>query len=758
MNISEYNATHPVLMRTSVALLLLVSSAFVAAGAPPQPSNLSYLVYSRTSAELFWDRPATVGLRYEIKQNGNVLKTIEGVSHYENQLTAGTNYEYQVMAINSQGERSVPASVSFKTKGVTTQETSVATPTGLRASVYSRSSAEIFWDRPATFGLTYEIIRSEQVVKITDGVSYYDNDLRAGTSYTYQVVAIDATGQRSQPAIVVLNTLGVKTGGGNESEPITFSLDQSPAAAISEPADYYQRNGYGNLDVIRIDVKTVTTPGTCEVGDLSGCTLADLLADIDKRDELKVEIAVHFKSDDFSDDGSVSNATMRMRGSGSRLGDQKSFRIKLDSKQDLWRNERHIQLNKSPFDSSRIRNKLAFDTMSDIPHMPSIRTQFVNLWIDDGDGPVDQGLYHHVERPSKYYLQNRGFDPDGNMYDAEDFQFELSDLSDVAVDADGVPINEDFFESALGINAGEDHRQLVAMLTALHDPERTFVSVLDQYFDRNNVMTWMAVNILLHQYDAVRHNYYLFNPAGSEKFYFLPWDYDEALGTWKEPPDNYERDSLRQRVDFGYAAGEPNIFISNFYRLPGMHQQMILAVDYIRQNYMTDAIFTQRAEKYIRIAEPFQQRAPDDQFNPWFNISSAMKFARGPGENVDALKSRFSIPMPPTLYEPVLQGSEWRFSWKPAYDVTGNGIKYELQVSRNPSFEPEDVVVDLINIGDADGTVIQGVDESQLPSGTYYARLTARANNDPDRFWQISLNRLEQDGRRYYGVMRFTVP
>jgi hypothetical protein len=66
--------------------------------------------------------------------------------------------------------------------------------------------------------------------------------------------------------------------------------------------------------------------------------------------------------------------------------------------------------------------------------------------------------------------------------------------------------------------------------------------------------------------------------------------------------------------------------------------------------------------------------------------------------------------------------------------------------------------VNITGISDSAGTVEQYVDASQLPSGTYYARLTARASNDPNRFWQVSLNRLEQDGTRYYGVMRFSVP
>lgn len=45
----------------------------------------------------------------------------------------------------------------------------------------------------------------------------------------------------------------------------------------------------------------------------------------------------------------------------------------------------------------------------------------------------------------------------------------------------------------------------------------------------------------------------------------MPWNYDEALRSWKELPDNYESDSLRQRVEIGYAEEEPGVMISNHY-------------------------------------------------------------------------------------------------------------------------------------------------------------------------------------------------
>jgi len=35
------------------------------------------------------------------------------------------------------------------------------------------------------------------------------------------------------------------------------------------------------------------------------------------------------------------------------------------------------------------------------------------------------------------------------------------------------------------------------MLEAITDPERSFDSVLDEHFNRNNILTWLASNLIL---------------------------------------------------------------------------------------------------------------------------------------------------------------------------------------------------------------------------------------------------------------------
>lgn len=709
---------------------------------PPEPPNpdlepptgLTGSVYSRKSVEIFWDRPAAFGLTYEISRNREVIKTTDGVSHFDNQLSPGSLYSYEVVAINSRGERSEPASILVYTRG-DDGTTGGVTDGGTDGNTSGTTDS-------GTDGGTSGATDSGTDAG-TSGTT--DSGTDAGTGGTTDSGTDGGTGGTTDGG-----TDG-GTGGTTDGGPINPS--------IVEPADVYTREGYSPLNVIRVDLRTAIESGPCNADDETGCTLDDVMADIDKTDDHTVDIKVHFQSDDFADDGSVSNAELRLRGGGSRFAPQKSFRIKLDSKKVLWRGERHLQLNKHPFDLRRARNKVAMDVMSQIPNLPSMRTQFVNLWIDDGEGPVDYGLFTHVERVNGNYLRQREWNEDDRLYKAEYFRFAKSDIPNLQVDEEGEPLDEDLFETTLELENGDDHRTLVAMMNALHNPNRSFKSVLDQYFDKDNVMAWMAANILLRQNDAVRHNFILYNPIGSEKFFFLPWDYDGAVTTWQEPPNDLSNDSLRQRFEYGYALASRNPFLDNFYRQPGIHQELLDLVKSLRQNHVTDEYMTAKIDDMLKLIPEFQTRAPDSVHNPDFLEYAIRNMADVPRLNEEALESRFNVLMPPVLNKPTLAANQWSFSWSPAFDVTGaaGSITYQLQIAQSPSFEADSIFVDIGAIDNSSGVVTQNVDADQLPSGEYFARLIATPANEPERNWQVSGNKLYYNNNVYYGALQFEV-
>ena len=73
------------------------------------------------------------------------------------------------------------------------------------------------------------------------------------------------------------------------------------------------------------------------------------------------------------------NCIVQIRGRTSSESAQKSYKIKINKNEGLWRGQRTIALNKHAYDSLRFRNKMSYDLMKTIPNMFSARTQFVHL-------------------------------------------------------------------------------------------------------------------------------------------------------------------------------------------------------------------------------------------------------------------------------------------------------------------------------------------------------------------------------------------
>jgi len=550
------------------------------------------------------------------------------------------------------------------------------------------------------------------------------------------------------------------------AEPPTSTVFAALATDIQDRPDIYRNDGYATVDVIRVDIRTHTEQGECDKSDTSGCTFADVLADTDGSDSFVAEIPVHFSSEEFSPSSAEPNASLRQRGATSRFAVQKSFRIKLDSKDTLWRGERRLQLNKHPYDQSRIQNKLSFDLMQALPHLPSLRTQFVNLWIDDGAGPVDHGLYTHVEAVVKEYLTKRDHDKDDNLYKANNFYFSNTDLSYLTIDESGQPTDIERFESRLEIKRGDDHGKLIEMLVALNDPNRSFSSVMDKYFNRNNVLMWATVNFLLGQHDVTSQNFYLYNAAGTDTFYFLPWDYDATFQQESELVNGFDSDSLRERLLFGYARFIDSKFMSQYLREPGAHQNILLAASEVRAAYLTDDAIAFRIQQYVDQVRPFLMRSPDLEniagvrelqfFDVYDRLIEAM-----PGVvaiNHQRLQNDFAIPLPPFVKLPLVSRDQLVLQWLPAYDVTGNAVIYDIDVSSSPLFEPDSVVLHVEGIADQPQLVQYSIDRNRLNSGQWYLRVIARSVLDPDRFWTVAHNELPNADQTLYGLRAFSVP
>lgn len=94
--------------------------------APTTPGNLTYEVYSSHEIELFWNDSTDDGwvMGYDIFRDDMLLaEQLDANSFFEAMLEPNTTYQFQVVAVDDDGNRSPPADITLTTDGDTVTDT-----------------------------------------------------------------------------------------------------------------------------------------------------------------------------------------------------------------------------------------------------------------------------------------------------------------------------------------------------------------------------------------------------------------------------------------------------------------------------------------------------------------------------------------------------------------------------------------------------------------------------------------------------------
>lgn len=435
---------------------------------------------------------------------------------------------------------------------------------------------------------------------------------------------------------------------------------------------------------------------------------------------------VIFQEGDFGRDATTPNATIEVRGRSARLTKQKSFQVTLNSHTDLWRGSRRINLNKHPFDLTRVRNKLAFDLFQTVPNLTSLRTQFVQLIV----GGDDYGLFTYVEHPDGRFLAAHGLDPAGTIYKPNDFQWAPLD-DETAADPAALAF---FIED----KANPDLARLNRAIRDVRDTALDINQVIARRFNRKNYVTWLATNILLGNLDSGSSNYLLYSPSGCDAWYFLPWDYDGAMEFYQQPG---------QSPPVRWRAGVANWWWiplhQRFLRDPANLRELIDTLEALQRGSLSDDALTRRRATYHDLVKaratvpPDLHRlptsvamTPDETIAQW--EAEYARLGGVVGRRLADFHAAMGRPMPVWLYEPVppvSAGQPFTFSWSPSFHLNGGAFTYELEISTTIAFAPGDLVLQQKGLRAAIAMV-------QVPPGSYYWRVIIRADDDPDNNWQ----------------------
>ncbi|GIP33756.1 CotH kinase family protein [Paenibacillus sp. J2TS4] len=452
------------------------------------------------------------------------------------------------------------------------------------------------------------------------------------------------------------------------------------------------------------------------------------------------------KSGMFGYEDTLPNASVTIRGSSTRKSPQKAYKIKLSEGSGLWREQKTINLLKHPYDITRIRNKLSFDYFKEIPDMASLRTQFVRLHVKDlttnagGAGFVDYGLYTQIEQPNKSFLRKHGLDPNAHLYKANYFEFfrypeELKLIDDPTYD-------ELAFERILKIKGNKDHSKLLRMLDDVNDEKQSINEVFDRHFDRDNFLTWMAVNILFDNMDTNSQNFYLYSPLNSEKWFFLPWDYDGAWGYTKQRGEDVANGPWENGISNYWGSKLQNRFFKN----PDNVQQLIDKMEELKA-YITPEKTKALLDQYRQVAPAVTLSEPDIGFLPGTPMQYAKEWDRLiglPEENARLFLEALENPMPVFLADVEWKDGQWLFEWTNSYDLQSDDLTYHFQISQTPDF------TDMIE--DRDGLTVLSQQVQSLPPGKYYWRVLI---SDSKGNQQVAFDVLEH--RIYYGIREFHI-
>ncbi|MFK8079044.1 MAG: galactose oxidase-like domain-containing protein [Granulosicoccus sp.] len=250
---------------------------------PATPLNVRAALRSSTDAEIYWDMPDNddVIVHYEIFRDGRLIAVESGSPHFAKGLQPAQRYTYQIVAVDTQQNRSV-ASVAHPILTLPDPNPDLdalyhpeipTAPSYLRVFKYSETSLELIWERSIDNGFVagYEIYRDDVLLDTREGVSYVDSSLQPATQYTYRVVAVDDDRLRSTPSqslFVDLSVLDVPDSVVPDiTEPVVDESDvDGPPVEVELPANDSPVVDAPAVDLPASDVPVINTPSADEPG------------------------------------------------------------------------------------------------------------------------------------------------------------------------------------------------------------------------------------------------------------------------------------------------------------------------------------------------------------------------------------------------------------------------------------------------------------------------------------------------------------
>ncbi len=225
----------------------------------------------------------------------------------------------------------------------------------------------------------------------------------------------------------------------------------------------------------------------------------------------------------------VKNIGLRIRGNTSRTAAKQSFRVDINHfvpGRQFYRLEK-MNFNGEHNDPSIIRSKLCWDLFNAIG-VPATRANHIKLYINN----EYRGLYMNIEQVDDEFVQKRFGNQDGNLYKC----LHPADLSYLGSAQESYKqFQNERRTYDLNTNKEmDDYSDLVNLIDILNNtPVAFFKQEFEKVFNVDNFLKSLAVDVLVGSWDDywfLKNNYYLYHNTATDKFEFIPYDYDNTYG------------------------------------------------------------------------------------------------------------------------------------------------------------------------------------------------------------------------------------
>ncbi len=226
-------------------------------------------------------------------------------------------------------------------------------------------------------------------------------------------------------------------------------------------------------------------------------------------------------------DGEVIDSVgLRQKGFSSyffAMGDKKSFKVDLNefAPGNNYDGIKKFNLSNGIGDPSMQRDVIAYDLMRKAG-IRAPRTAYAKVYLND----TYWGVYVIIEQIDKTFLETNFADGSGNLFKNIGWS-ELEYLGENSTD----------YSASIGLRTNEenpdwsDYTEFVRVLN--QTPQSQFKEEIEKVFNVDYYLRVLAIDVMTNNWDSyIEHgrNFYVYHEPTSDQFFWIPWDYNLALG------------------------------------------------------------------------------------------------------------------------------------------------------------------------------------------------------------------------------------